>query len=286
MRIKVRIIAAILMLAVISPSCKKAKSIEEISLAAEDKLNIAYGENSKQVLDLYLPEKRNESTKVVMLIHGGFWTGGDKSDLSMYVKTLQNSGYAVANMNYRLATVPENNIHPAQINDITKAINFLSSKSAEWHVSANRFGLIGASAGAHLALLYTYAYNTDDKVKTVISIAGPTNLTDSRNLTEVQKLIIANFLGKTQQQDPALYIAASPITHVSASSKATLLIHGKEDLVVPYQQATDLKAKLDLFNVPNEFYLVEGVGHENVVSPANSVAALGKVLTWLDTYIK
>lgn len=286
MRLRIRIIIAAVLLAFISPGCKKTKSTEEILLKAEDKLNITYGDNNKQVLDLYLPEKRTEDTKVVLLIHGGFWTAGDKSDLTLYVKTLQNSGYAVANINYRLATGGAENVHPAQINDIAKAISFISGKSAEWHISPNKFGLIGASAGAHLALLYTYAYNNDDKVKAVISIAGPTNFNDTRSQTEVQKLIITNFLGKTQQQDPALYISASPITHVSASSKATLLIHGKEDMIVPYQQASDLKVKLDFFKVPNEIYLVEGAGHENVISPANTVIAFGKVLAWLDTYLK
>lgn len=286
MKLSLQILSAVFILTFLSPSCKKAKPIEEIPLVAEDMLNIAYGESSKQVLDMYLPKNRTESTKVVLLVHGGFWTAGDKSDLSLYVKTFQNSGYAVVNVNYTLADGSPTNIHPAQINDITKAINFVSSKSAEWHISPNKFGLIGVSAGAHLALLYTYAYNMDDKVKTVVSIAGPTNFTDARNQSEVQRSIIANFLGKTQQQDPALYVAASPITHVSAISKSTLMIHGKEDLIVPYQQASELKAKLDLFNVPNELDVVDGAGHENVVNPTNSSAILAKVLGWLDSHIK
>ena len=285
MKFTVRISIIIFMLAFANLSCKKAKSIDEVTLAAEDKLNITYGTNAKQVLDLYLPAKRNEGTNVVVLIHGGFWAAGDKDDLSLYVKTLQNDGYAVANINYRLATGSASDLHPAQINDITAAINFISAKAGEYSISKDKFGLVGASAGGHLALLYAYANNSSNKVKMVISIAGPTNLTEFTNLTEVQKLITTNFLGKTPQQDPALYIAASPITHVSASAKPTLIIHGKEDLIVPYQQATDLKAKLDFYKVPNELYKVEGAGHENVISPANSVFAIGKIVSWLHLYL-
>lgn len=286
MNIKIRLLIAVVLVSTLSYSCKKTASVIEEPLKSEEFLNVAYGDNAKQVLDIYLPEKRNESTKVVILIHGGFWTGGDKNDLSIFVKFLQNNGFAVANINYRLINASENNIHPAQINDITKAVAFISSKAPSWHVSSNQMGIIGASAGAHLGLLYTYAYNTDGKIKTVISIAGPSNFTDLTAIGESQKLILSNFLGKTKQQDPALYISASPITHVSATSKATLIIHGKQDLVIPQQQALDLKAKLDTYKVPNELYLVENAGHEDAVGPVNSVEALSKVLTWLSTYIK
>jgi acetyl esterase/lipase len=286
MNIKIRLLVAIVLVGTLSYSCKKTAAVIEEPLKSEDILDLAYGDNAKQVLDIYLPEKRTESTKVVILIHGGFWTGGDKKDLSLYVKFLQNNGFAVANINYRLINASENNIHPAQINDITKAVAYISSKAPSWHVSPNQMGIIGASAGAHLGLLYTYAYNSDDKVKTVISIAGPSNFTNLTFAGELQKLVLSNFLGKTMQQDPALYVSASPVTHIKGNSKATLIIHGNRDVVVPQQQAVDLKSKLDLHKVPNELYLVENAGHEDVVGPVNSVEALSKVLTWLSTYIK
>lgn len=285
MKIKIRITIALILIAIANLNCKKGQLIEESKLAAEQKLNIAYGENAKQDLDLYLPAKRNESTKIVFLIHGGFWSGGDKRDVSMYAQTLQNSGYAVANINYRLAGNGLNP-HPAQINDIAKAINYVTSKSAEWRISDSKICLIGASAGGHLALLYAYAFNSDNRVKAVVSIAGPTNLTDRRNASEIQKLIISNFLGKTPQQDSLIYLAASPISHVSTLSKPTLLIHGDQDRIVPYLQATDLKVKLDLSMVPNELYTVEMAGHDNVISPANTIVTFGKIVSWVDTYVK
>ena len=68
-------------------------------------LNQSYGPNSRNKLDMYLPELRDTTTETVLLIHGGAWVGGDKSnaDLMNRRDVLLESGYAVASMNYRYA---------------------------------------------------------------------------------------------------------------------------------------------------------------------------------------
>ena len=202
-------------------------------LKAEDHLNISYGTNSKNKLDLYLPQVRNSNTPLIMMLHGGSWVGGDKSMFTDLAKYLRDKGFATASINYRLTNTAESNIHPAQVNDIGKALDFISSKANEWQISPDHTGLLGASAGAHLALLYTYAYNDDNKVKTVASMAGPSDFTDINTASSSQMQVVEWLIGSTFEADQNAYTQASPITYVSAGSKPTLLFHGKLDNVVP-----------------------------------------------------
>ncbi len=64
-------------------ACWRNESIAAISALPEQTLmNIAYGDDSLQKMDVYLPANRRDSTKVLFLIHGGAWTGGDKIDFN------------------------------------------------------------------------------------------------------------------------------------------------------------------------------------------------------------
>lgn len=285
MRLETAITPLILFITLLISSCSKSTTEEEIPVSTSETLDISYGDHSANILDLYLPANRNINTKTVILVHGGFWAQGDKKELTAYAKLLQSQGFAVANINYRLTGTAEN-IHPAQVTDIKKAVDFISTTASEWQIASDKIGLVGASAGAHISLLYTYAYNTNDKVKTVVSIAGPTDLTDSRNINAVQRQAVALLIGSTIEANPAAYNQASPITHIKASTKPTLMIHGKKDKLVPYQQAVDCKNKLDQFNVTNKLISYEDLGHDNIINQQNNLVVLQEIVGWLNTHIR
>ena len=88
-------------------------------LAAYEELNIAYGSDSDQVFDLYLPANRTTATKTLILVHGGGWSSGDKAEMNPFKEFIkeQMPSYAVANINYSLAD-ENNQAYPMQINDI------------------------------------------------------------------------------------------------------------------------------------------------------------------------
>src|SRR6187402_1814041 len=115
--------------------------------------NVEYGTHAQQKFDIYLPPGRTtETTKVVIMIHGGGWNGGDKDEIQNLVNLmrLEWPEAAIVNMNYRLATATELK-HPAQIEDIKSVIAFIKSKREEYQLT-NDFALLGNSAGAHLSL--------------------------------------------------------------------------------------------------------------------------------------
>src|SRR6186997_46427 len=155
-------------------SCKKDDDTEQdLSVTM---LNVSYGNNAQQKMDVYLPANRSTSnTKVIIMIHGGGWNTGDKADFNEYVDSLKKRepSYAIFNINYRLANTPD--LFPAQELDVKTAVEFIYNKRQEYKVS-DKFVLIGASAGAHLALLQGYKYSAPIKPKAIIDFFGPTDL--------------------------------------------------------------------------------------------------------------
>lgn len=228
-------------------------------------LNVSYGSNNQQVFDLYLPANRSTSTKTIIVIHGGGWTGGDKADMNGLLQLLKTNlpTYAFANLNYRLATTG-NPALPMQIDDISAAINNL--KSSNYGIS-NKYGMVGISAGAHLSMLYVYANNSLSEIKVVCSIVGPTNFTDPNYLNNVtlSSLYLA-VAGQTYAQNPTFFVNASPYHKATSVSPPTLLLYGNTDPLVPITQGQDMHSKLDQLGVYNEFKLYNG-GHGDWSNP-------------------
>ncbi len=228
--------------------------------------NISYGENSQQIFDIYLPKNRSvKQTKVFIIVHGGSWISGDKSDLDELKQSLKNqfTNYAIVNINYRLASIG-NSPFPMQINDIENVISTLKSKASEYQIS-NKYGLIGVSAGAHLSLLYSYKYDFEKNVKMVCSVVGPTNFTDENYLnnpdfTDVSQGI-ALITGVNFTDNPTYYEELSPYHIVTNLAPPTILFYGGMDDLIPTSQGVDMHSKLNEIGVVNEFYLYENEGH-------------------------
>ena len=111
-------------------SCKKNEDASDngISVAPKTILNVPYGDNAMQKMDIYLPAgRRDDSTKVMILIHGGAWASGDKVDFNSYIDTLKRllPDYAFFNINYRLSAGDTINKFPTQETDVRFAVNHI-----------------------------------------------------------------------------------------------------------------------------------------------------------------
>ncbi len=257
------IIIALVTIGLVCSSCSTDKSSieEEPSAPLEYKAmeNVSYGNDSDQVYDIFLPENRTLNTKTLILVHGGGWTEGDKADMNDFKDfiRLQLPDIAVVNMNYRLAD-ENNSPYPMQINDITTVINDLNERQDEYRIG-NELGLVGVSAGAHLSLLWSYAFDTENQVNMVCSIVGPTNLVDEAYLNS-ENLDLQNFIDLFSL-DLEVLKEASPLLKVTASAPPTILFYGGQDPLIPISQGTDLAAKLTELGVTHEFTLYENEGH-------------------------
>lgn len=226
--------------------------------------DVAYGNDASQKMDIYLPAGRTTSTtKVIVLVHGGGWTAGDKAEFDPYIGTLQQRlpDYAIFNINYRLAV---NNVNrfPAQENDVKAAVEFIANKLSEYNVS-NKVVLLGFSAGAHLALLQGYKHTSAIKPKAIISFFGPTDLVDMYNnpASMYAPLLLEALLGTKPTQDLNAYQQSSPTFFVNGSVAPTLLLHGGQDNLVAYSQSIILRDKLQAAGVVNQYIFYPNEGH-------------------------
>ncbi|MCW9037451.1 alpha/beta hydrolase [Altibacter sp.] len=265
----------LLVLSFLSVSCssegEQNGAQEEQPLLAKTELNVPYGPSSQQVYDLYLPEGRSStSTKVLVLVHGGGWTGGDKADMQQFVTLLQQEhpNHAIVNMNYVLATL-STPAFPNQFLDIKKVIEKLSAEKEVLQIQPT-FGLIGTSAGAHLSLQYDYVYDTGDQVTFVADIVGPTDFTDPFYANDPNFQLALEALVDESAYPPGTNYAqaVSPVFQVSNHSSPSILFYGSKDPLVPLTNGERLQQALSQHDVTNSFSVYEG-GHGDDWSAAS-----------------
>jgi len=115
--------------------------------------NVSYGTDARHVLDFWQTSSR-QPAPLLIFIHGGGWAGGGKEDLPpKLLQAMLKSGISVASINYRFT--PQSPL-PAPVHDAARAVQFLRTKAAEWHLDPARFGAYGISAGATTSLWLAY----------------------------------------------------------------------------------------------------------------------------------
>jgi acetyl esterase/lipase len=215
--------------------------------------NVAYGPLPAETLGLCTPTGATGALPGVILIHGGGWVGGDKSAYAATCRFLAARGFVAATIDYRLAPA---NIWPAQLIDAQLAVRWLRAHAAQIHLDPHRLCSWGSSAGGHLAIFLgvlstihagdeagLYA-NESPHATCVVDDFGPTNLTITDPTPAMIQVFHSLFGGATLQSDPAIYHDASPIFDVSSQSAPTLIIHGTNDMTVPFSQSQALQSAL------------------------------------------
>lgn len=233
------------------------------TLLEETIYEVSYGADPLQKLDIYLPGSRTTETKLLIFIHGGNWNAGDKSDYALVLSDLQNQGFAIANVNYRLANSASGILYDDLALDIRSSLDFLISKSNAFVYSPTKILIAGHSAGGHLALYTAYHNNADNAIKAVFSLAGPTDLTDDYFLNNPElNGFVENLTGTTYLEDTATWIEASPATHVNSTSVPTLLQYCGLDFTVPVSQGEILNNVLNIAGVEHQYYFYPLYGHD------------------------
>jgi acetyl esterase/lipase len=190
----------------------------------------------------------------ILIIHGGAWKRGSEKEISSYSTTLAKEGYGVISIAYRL--LPQFKWPAPQIDAFT-AIDFVKAHASEWGIDANRWVVLGRSAGAHIAESIAYA-KVDPSLKGCISFYGPSDLIFSyENGAENDILhsprLLRDLLGGTPAQAKENFASASPLHFVSAQSPPTLLLHGELDPIISIKQSERLDEKLKSFGVYSHF---------------------------------
>jgi acetyl esterase/lipase len=270
------------------------------ALPFEIREGLTYGPNERNDLDLFLPKEDGKSLRpAVIVIHGGAWRSGDKRQLRNLAELFARRGYVAAAINYRLAPKWS---YPAQLDDCQRAVRWLRKNAKEFRVDPKRFGAAGASAGGHLALLLGTREVRDDsdpdlkgissKVQCVLSICGPTDLTDKRYAqaardSDLGKILI-EFIGKPYDEAPNLWKEASPIYHVSPDDAPTFIIHGDQDSIVPFEQSVRFAEALRKVGVEVQLVAIKGMDHGPTTPEQRDelMKAVGQALEFFDKHLK
>jgi acetyl esterase/lipase len=124
-----------------------------------------------QALEIIRPKGSKKILPVIVHIHGGGWIYGHKdSYYKYYCMELSKRGYAVLNINYRLAF---DDPYPACVQDIFKVFEWMSAHASEEKLDLNNVFLVGDSAGAHLSALCTEIHLSSDLQKRYEVQASP-----------------------------------------------------------------------------------------------------------------
>jgi acetyl esterase/lipase len=282
-----RQIAFICFIVLLLASCKKDSTTPAPNPnEAVSYNNVEYGGDGQQTMDIFLPAQRSvTTTKTIVVIHGGTWTTGDKSEMKYVVDSLKIRlpDYAFVNLNYRLAVSNSTNFFPTQENDIKAAIGFYLSKSSEYFISTNII-VLGGSAGAHLAMLHSYKNDPDKHVKAVVDFFGPVDLVAEWNEGLLAQIVLTSVTGKTYIADPNIYTQSSPVNFITAQSPPTIAFQGGMDNIVIPAQTDLLIAKLNTMGVANQMFLYPTEGHG--FSTAANSDAINKMLIFISKYVQ
>lgn len=265
-------------------------------------LNVAYATASTaQVLDIYLPTTGNGPFPTIIWIHGGAFKFGDKAN-PQSLTTLNNAGYAVVSINYRLSGEAQ---WAAQLADLKSMITYLRAHSTEYALDTNKLGVWGASAGGHLAAMTGIALANDSatRVQAVVDWFGPMdfyNMDTDIIASGVTRCTTANgaadspesaLIGATVSTNKAKADAASPLSYLAALPASTnlppfLIMHGLMDCNIAPKQSERLHTAIQTkFGTTKSSFMKLAAGTHGGGEFQEAYVET-TVIDFLDTYLK
>ncbi|MEA3365474.1 MAG: alpha/beta hydrolase, partial [Candidatus Hydrogenedentes bacterium] len=167
---------------------------------------------------------------------------------------------------------------PAAVEDAKCAVRWMRAHAGEYGIDPDNIAVIGGSAGGHLAMMVGYSDDSEFKgagdyqdvssaVQAVVNFYGPYDLT-----ADIAKESgdVKDFLGATYEENPNIYLEASPMHYLDEGGPPTLIFHGTIDDVVPIEQSDRLAARLEELGISHEYLRFEGWPHTmDLAGPVN-----------------
>lgn len=273
-------------------TCIAAATAQAAEVVQIDK-NIPYlGADRAEQADLYLPPttQPGELRPGIVIIHGGGWTGG-KRDANREINigtTLAEHGYVCLSIDYLLqSTEPgAKKIWPQNLHDCKTAVRWLRANAAQYQIDSDHIGVIGGSAGGHLAAMVGLTGSELDppgpygehstRVQAVVDMYGPMG----HNPERIERLV-----------DPAnpearnLARQITPLSHIDAGDPPVLILHGTADKTVDVADSELFADALAKGGVPHEFVIIPDAPHTFHLQPKQRDLR-PVVLGFFDKYLK
>jgi len=242
-------------------------------------------------LDIIKPTRSKSLHRALLLIHGGGWVSGTRSDMDEIARYLSDKGFLTASVDYRLAP---RDTWPAQLEDVQAAVRYLRSHATDLDIDADKIGAAGVSAGGHLSLFLgavegaapVEEKGVSSKVQAVCSISGIHDLNLPLTSIGERYRIVQSLIGEGTSMNKEARSKASPINFVDAHTAPTMFIQGNQDPLVPQEQSTEAEEKLKKLGVHTNMQLVDGMGHGLSPKVPLQANALNQLTFWMYKYLK
>ena len=241
-------------------------------------------------LDFCNPKNLHRPAPLVIFLHGGGWKKGNRADMLPLVIDFAKAGYITATVSYRFGPYPQ------CVEDIGDAVDWFYNHGKEYGYDPDRIALVGASAGAHLAMMAGYGWKektrsheradtmaNKHRIKAIVNIFGPVDLTTDFARNHPTAI---SFIGKSYAEAPELYKEASPLQYIDEHAPPTMTIQGTSDELVPNSQADQLKERLDSLRIPCVDYRFPLWPHAMIVVQRVYDYATPKMIEFVDQHLK
>jgi acetyl esterase/lipase len=265
------------------------KSTTAVPLTSIAGIQYGRGDLPTLVLDLLGPYPLpDEPLPTVIRMTGPGWLEENRAPMTaLGLRFLAAAGFLAVAVSARLSWQAP---FPAQIHDVKAAIRWLRAHAGEYPIDPDRIGILGDSAGGHLAALAALTGDNADlegdsgtphhssRVQAAVAISAnsdflsldldtrrpppPNPVRFCRDIHCAEDAITQLFGGALAERQDLMRLA-SPIYHVQSTAPPFLIIHGTSDDTVPFEQGERLHAALRRAGVRATFIPIQG-GYHNL----------------------
>ena len=229
-------------------------------------LDVQYGTLPEQLLDVYYPEEGTGPWPLLIYIHGGGWTIGNKRESALDFLPILRRGYAVISVDYRLAPGVK---FPEFMFDVKTAVRWARANAEQYGFDPERFAAAGDSAGGQLSLMLAFSdrhpecegeqfgcAGVSSRVQAVVDIYGPTMLEadNSAWVKEAGAPMLPSEADSSRgpldvmmqafTSDPDMLPFISPMAYVHPEIPPVLILQGEMDSIVPKQHSILLAERI------------------------------------------
>ena len=264
--------------------------------------DLIYGEDELNNYDLYLPAVKQDTYGLVVYLHAGGFTAGDKIGDADMLKWLCSKGYVAAGINYTLRTEENTASVYSMSMEIKSAIPVVIEKARELGYPIDKMAVGGGSAGHSLAMIYAYRDASEAPVPVVLTFGavGPASyyqkdwgvfgLDKSDEACAAMFTVMSGEMITPEEVSDGSYLEKvkpiSPADWVTADSPATVVAYGTHDKMQPFQASLRLKAALEENGVDYQYFEATHSGHGLQNDSKVSIAWMEAIEAYLDKYLK
>lgn len=253
------------------PDIKIVNEVHFASVIEKNKIVYCTIGNRSLMLDAFYPAENKENRTAIIILHGGGWRTGNRTQHYPLAQQLANLSYVCFTPEYRLSTEA---LYPAAVYDIKASIRWVHEHAKEYNIDTSKITILGFSAGGELAAFMGATNgiskfegsncnaNSSSIVHAVIDMDGILAFIhpESGEGDDSKRISAAtNWFGYSKTENPVLWQEASSLNHVGKHSPPILFINSGVDRM--HAGRDDYIKKLNEYNIYSEVKMFEGAPH-------------------------